>query len=1123
MELLQNAYDVVGRAAEGDRCQVSFVLNSSTEQPELLVANSGRPFRDEDFRGICQLAQSPKPPEENVGNKGLGFRSVHELTTRPEVWSTAPAGDDVAFTFGFDPDALESISRVAKQLFDRNAPTDPAFGQQPVVNWSGKQIDEYRRRLSRNGKTMEEVRKWLSEEVNEYLSPHELPHVLGDPPPQVARLLEDGHLTVIRLPLDGGRAGSADEAVKSVREQLRILDEAANVVFLNHLSALRITIDGECVELMRSVDPGLPFPASAVQRERVRVVRAGPEAVDATERSFHVWRRTVGGDDHPDGAELIKASVRHFPKRWHGVREVEVAVAVEETRIAPPGLYFISLPTETETTVGAHINAPFYGSLDRRYIYFEDAYNKLLLEFLKELMRDVVEELVAGDPERWRGRAVIDLLAPVPGSREAKKGPPLTSILRKLQFANERPLDHQALILCDGGWCQPSVARTMPSIPAVDPFGELKWRAQAEFAVASSALDERRQEVKALLRALGYSPDPKAKEWVDTLSSMAKWVGEREGEVTWNDFLSSTLAVLPQGLTSESANPNADPLRTARFLPTSDGRLCARADDVRVFFRPRRGDDAAGFVDSIPHSLRARIAFLHPGVKTLVVDGKKNLNTPVQKFLDGRFVRSFGREDLLRVVIRSLPELPVAHGSAEAMECAEILSWTLKLVGDEEPERLLTRLSRLPVACTDGWLAVKDAVFGSGWAERSGDHLKTLADGLPKDEGETLLGSALLPPDDDQWFPKEDNRGTAVGEPHRIDLADRAKQFARAGVVDGLRLEACKPITFWMSRSHPKLPDTAPDSVPQSAWKGWREAVLGQVRPAYEQHLKYELRDFKALPLLHREDLGDSGRRALSNLILASLAQWQEGWEEATVKLLRPPWSWSQHVPSPLKHWLSMFPWLDDRSGKEHTPQREPKPLCQRWLVPESLLRLNKGHFRHLSPLSPGLARRLAEDQELLGTLKGLGLNVYPTEEDDRTGPALLDALAHVVQPLTRDGVGERRNGRGWSRCRCRHASRWVRHTPWPASSCVESLRPKAPGASRALRGSDKPLQIRDSHPRRHRWRLSAGPHCAHKVSPRASSADPRDVAQGSSWRSRRPPARKGSKARIRARGPVRR
>ena len=80
LELLQNAHDVLAFAEDDDPRQISFVLNSSPE-PELLVANSGRPFHHEDFSGICQLAQSPKDPNESVGNKGLGFseraRGVH--------------------------------------------------------------------------------------------------------------------------------------------------------------------------------------------------------------------------------------------------------------------------------------------------------------------------------------------------------------------------------------------------------------------------------------------------------------------------------------------------------------------------------------------------------------------------------------------------------------------------------------------------------------------------------------------------------------------------------------------------------------------------------------------------------------------------------------------------------------------------------------------------------------------------------------------------------------------------------------------------------------------------------------------------------------------------------------
>lgn len=1021
LELLQNAHDVLGRVGGDDRRQVSFVLNTSPEQPELLIANSGRPFLDADFSGICRLAQSPKDPNKSVGNKGLGFRSVLELTTRPEVWSTAPAGGEIAFTFGFDPDVLEPIARVATRLFDRDAATDPAFGPKQVVDWPERQIEEYRRRqieearrrVSRNGikpeeverhLTEEEVKNYLTEEVTKYLSPYVLPRFLGDPPDQVARLLADGHVTVIRLPLDGGKAGRLDEeakreAVKSVRDQLRTLDEAANMVFLHHLSVLRITIEGECVELTRSVEPELPFPAPAAWRERVRVGRAGPEAADANERSFHVWSRTVGGDDHPDEKKQIKDAVVRLPNRWPEVRTVEVALAVEETRKAPPGRYVIFLPTETETTVGAHVNAPFYGSLDRRHIDFEDAYNKLLLECVTKLMCNAVEVLVAGDPEPWRGRAVIDLLAPVPGTPEAKKGPPLTSTLRELRFANERPLDDQGLILCDGAWRQPGVARTMPNIPPDDPFGEAEWRAQAGFAVVCSTLDERRDAVEALLRVLDGSPDPKEGEWTDTLARMAGWVSDSQPTPTWNDFLRSAFAILPRKLLSEPTESGADPLRTARFLPTEDGELRSASDAVRIFFQPRRNDDAADFVGSVPVSLQQRIAFLHHDVQTH--EGPQRRRTEVQKFLDGRFVQSFRREDLLReVVIPSLPELPAAHGSPEAARCADALAWTLEVIGEEEPEGLLDRLADLPVACTDGWLPIREAVFGPGWDGRSGEHLRALADALPDEEGAEFLGNALLSPGDDRWFPQGDRRDTDGHHPRGIELASRADLFDRAGVVEGLRLEVYKPIRFEMSRANPELPDMAPVGVPQPAWDDWREAARKEVKPHWVGPFEYRLEGVTALPILHREHLGDPARTALWNLILASLAHWKNGWEEVTIKR---KW-WAAQVTSPVKHWLSTLPWLVDRSGKEHPPQQEPRPLSQRWLVPTSLLRGPKGHFRHLSPLPPALAHRLAEDEELLGALKGLGLNVYPTEEDDRTGPVLLDALAGVVQPLVPDG-----------------------------------------------------------------------------------------------------------------------
>ena len=312
LELLQNAHDVLGGSDDPGR--VSFVLTSSPETPELLIGNSGRPFRHEDFSGICELAQSPKDPNESVGNKGLGFRSVLELTTCPEVWSTAPAKDKPAFAFGFHREVREPIGRVAQSLLRDGSSTDAEFGEEPVVDWSERQAEEYRRRVSGNGGSAAQVERWLSQEV-EYLSPYVIPRTLGSAPPRVARLLDDGCVTVVRLPLDGGRVGSP-KAVNSVRNQLEALDEAA-MVFLQHLSVLRTEVDGEVVELTRRVEStqGLPghgrdedHAVGGALHTQLRVARTASNESEASERLFQLC-----------GA--ASQAVRARPKRRSGSRK----------------------------------------------------------------------------------------------------------------------------------------------------------------------------------------------------------------------------------------------------------------------------------------------------------------------------------------------------------------------------------------------------------------------------------------------------------------------------------------------------------------------------------------------------------------------------------------------------------------------------------------------------------------------------------------------------------------------------------------------------------------------------------------------------------------------------------
>ena len=99
-ELLQNALD---RAESKVAVEIRDVDWGSVEQA-LVVANDGVPIRADpeynysnppdvqgerrpDFNALCTLHVSNKRPEESVGNKGVGFRSVFWLGDFARVWS----------------------------------------------------------------------------------------------------------------------------------------------------------------------------------------------------------------------------------------------------------------------------------------------------------------------------------------------------------------------------------------------------------------------------------------------------------------------------------------------------------------------------------------------------------------------------------------------------------------------------------------------------------------------------------------------------------------------------------------------------------------------------------------------------------------------------------------------------------------------------------------------------------------------------------------------------------------------------------------------------------------------------------------------------------------------------
>src|SRR5205814_9302559 len=76
-ELLQNAEDA-------HATQVTFVL----DRHQLVVHHDGRPFNEDDVRGICGVSASTKDAELTaIGQFGIGFKSVYAYTTMQELHS----------------------------------------------------------------------------------------------------------------------------------------------------------------------------------------------------------------------------------------------------------------------------------------------------------------------------------------------------------------------------------------------------------------------------------------------------------------------------------------------------------------------------------------------------------------------------------------------------------------------------------------------------------------------------------------------------------------------------------------------------------------------------------------------------------------------------------------------------------------------------------------------------------------------------------------------------------------------------------------------------------------------------------------------------------------------------
>jgi hypothetical protein len=342
IELVQNAYDAHLPGTTDGAIEVFLDLQEG-DHGTLYVANTGRPFSEQNFNAITDIAQSNKPPGEGIGNKGVGFKSVLQVSEWPEVYSAFPgeSTDDAAFD-GF-------CFRFATPVDIENLVHEPEQAAQVIRD----------------------------------ISPYLLPVPIERTPGQLLAYRCRGFCTVVRLPLRSAKAAATAE--HEVRELAA--SKTPVLLFLDRIANLRLRVrnlDGSSPvddELLRSTRP--IKSSSCEDRLALSEVDLGAQG------RFVLATRPVSTTELRDA---INESVEEhqIDARWaEWSQDAAVSVAAKIDASDDEWRLYTFLPMENSPApLAAHANAPFFTKLARSSVSFAVPLNDFLLNEIAHLSID---------------------------------------------------------------------------------------------------------------------------------------------------------------------------------------------------------------------------------------------------------------------------------------------------------------------------------------------------------------------------------------------------------------------------------------------------------------------------------------------------------------------------------------------------------------------------------------------------------------------------------------------------------------------------------------------------------------------------------------------------------------
>ncbi len=352
IELLQNAADAWRndeRSADGAGSRVHVLISPG---PALVVANQGVPLTPEVvIESLGHIGASTKSEGESIGHKGIGFKSVLELTSRPEVYSGLQ-NPEPTLAVRFDPERaltlIEESSERWKEYVGRTRALDvhDPFDAIPVLRY---------------------------------------PAWVDTLPDDVKALASEGYDTVVRLPFDqrlaDRRGMSKDSWELDVRravhddlsDQILLLLGAFEEVMVEDL------LDGAGPVTIRPEAFGVAPQVPDADGELVRIVRS-----NAPTTHWRLYRRVMRGEQ--DLAGEIAVGLRYEVTD----STARVVPALHQSTSAPFHLFF---PTQIPSGLPFLLHGYFQVDASRKGFHgAAEASNLRILHGLARLVTDVVVE-----------------------------------------------------------------------------------------------------------------------------------------------------------------------------------------------------------------------------------------------------------------------------------------------------------------------------------------------------------------------------------------------------------------------------------------------------------------------------------------------------------------------------------------------------------------------------------------------------------------------------------------------------------------------------------------------------------------------------------------------------------